>query len=188
MQVHYIVVFLIGALLGAYYFFVFKKKELKLNGFRVRLQDNMVTYTALPTLCGILLSLIVLAVTPSIIIVKDNKEFKKKDFFFLYTDKSGDIHLLSPCGNYLDNQSSQILTQVTYTYGSVMEELNGKEKDYEIGFHNLGFGRDMDVLFKLPPRSVRGRHSQRVLFYRDQLEKIKQEWSVPFVIRRSKVD
>ena len=169
MRVNYFVLFILGAGLGYYYFFKFKNRQITLGGFRTEILPNLYSYICIPLICGILLDLIILAITPSVIIAKDNSEYEKPDYLFFYKDKSGETHILAPFGNYLDNQSSQILAEKIYAYGAwePSEDLITFKKEYYIGFHNLGFGGDPDKVFAEPPARVKGRYTQRILHYKD---------------------
>lgn len=143
-----------------------------------KILKNAFTYITTILLGGLLLDLVIWVITPSVIIVKDNNEWEKHHYLFSYVDKSDERHLLVLFGNYLDNQSSQILEKKIYTYGNLKSDLNKYSIEYQIGFHKLR--GDFDVVLSNPPAYVRGRRTQSVLDYKkpsmfDALEKSRKK-------------
>lgn len=97
MRVNYYLVFIIGAIMGIYLLWKYKKGE--------SIKDGWKHYAVAAGIGGIVLDLILLIATPTVLVIKDNKQYEKHDYFFYYVDSKDQGHGLYPSSDYIDNQS-----------------------------------------------------------------------------------
>lgn len=99
MRVNYYLVFIIGAVIGVLLLIKFIKNA--------NFKDDLKACTIAAGIGGIVLDLILLIITPTVLIVKDNRQYEKHDYFFYYVDSKNERHGLYPSADYIDNQSGR---------------------------------------------------------------------------------
>lgn len=160
MRANYIIFFILGAILGLIVLVLWKKD--------FNFKEDLVLCGKAMSIGGIGLDILLLILTPTVLIIKDGKQYEEHDYFFYYIDSKGESHFLSYNGHYIDNQTSKTI----YVYAAVY-----RKHDYGDYFSDRGKIPDTDeylakefgwlkhipeYIFTLPPPSMMTKNGSSV--------------------------
>lgn len=163
MKVNYYLVFIIGAVLGVLLLMKLKKG--------VNLKDDLKACAMAAGIGGVALDLILLIITPTVLVINDNKQYEKHDYFFCYVDSRNDAHGLYPSSDYIDNRSdhnvevsAELYSEKIYTHepGSrysgnpiIPRSDNYSPKQFSLLYHKPTY------IFKTPPTKLKIREKSK---------------------------